>query len=258
MLREAAAVQYARAAVPAAINGIRIVFPDVRVSLGLRITSRSRRLTGQDLQTALDNSEKRDFALEMAMTALEALMRADVTSDRFTLFGKLYRSVRRWEVLLAERHGTPILSSGQRRQLARLLREGSTVRNESRAVLVHGDLQPAHVIVNEAERWLAFVDLEMLHVSKPVMNFVQLWGGFHFADPLLGRELFRRYAARFPEAVDGQFDVDARTEIALRCYSQVRDGQRLHNPVMMERALALMSTVLSTESLDGLFTGEDA
>ena len=226
LLREKAAAQYALEVVPRVVDGIHIEFPEIETSLGLRVTARSRRIEGRNLLPIVYHQETRELALDMAMIALEALRRADVTSNPFAFFGRAYGFVRGRKIALGELFGPSLLSSEQRIRLNRLLVDYAKAGKSGRRVLVHGDLHPANLVVNLPRRSLGFVDLELMHIGDPVTNFAQLWQVFHFASPLLGQELYKRYVRRFPETLDKPYDASVRTEIALRCYSMIRSGQR--------------------------------
>ncbi len=244
MLRQRAAAEYARRAVPRVVNGVRIEFPETEISVGLRISVRSRRIAGRALFEMLYDRQAREYALDMAMIALEALCQAEVTPDPFALFRSAYDFVRIRKMFWGEMLGQALLSREQKGKLKHLAENCARRREDDRAVLVHGDLHASHLIVGLAEKSLGFVDLEMMHVGKPVTNFAQLWIGVHFADPLLGREFYQRYANRFPETLDRQFDDDARVEVAIRCYSMIRDGKRVGNVAMEKAARALLGNIL--------------
>jgi hypothetical protein len=250
LLREKAAVQYALKTVPRMVSGVCIEFPETEISLGLRVTVRSRLIEGQNLFPMLYHQETRGLALDMAMIALEALRRADVTSNPFAFFGQAYGFVRRRKVALGELFGPSLLSSEQRIRLNRLLVHYAKTSESGKKALVHGDLHADNLVVSLPRKSLGFVDLELMHIGKPVTNFAQLWIGFHFADPLLGQRFYQRYARQFPDTLDEQFDASLRAEIALRCYSMIRDGKRSGNIEMEEKSRILLRSVLDDRSFE--------
>ena len=255
LLREKAAVQYALRAVPRVVSGVRIEFPEAEISLGLRVTVRSRRIEGRNLLPMLYHQETQELALDMAMIALDALYRADITSNPFTFFGRAYGFVRRRKVALGELFGPSLLSSEQRIRLNRLLVHYAKTRKSGRRALVHGDLHASNLVVNLPGKSLGFVDLELMHIGDPATNFAQLWVGFHFADPLLGQRFYQRYARQFSDTLDEQFDASVRAEIALRCYSMIRAGKRLGNVEMEEKARILLGSVLDDRSFEEVCLG---
>jgi aminoglycoside phosphotransferase (APT) family kinase protein len=186
----------------------------------------------------------------MAMIALEALHRADVTSNPFAFFGQAYRFVRRCKVAFGELFGPSLLSSEQRIRLNWLLGDYTKASKSGKKALVHGDLHASNLVVNSLGKSLGFVDLELLHIGDPVTNFAQLWIGFHFADPLLGQRFYQRYARQFPDTLDEQFDASVRAEIALRCYSMIRSGKRTGNIDMDEKSRVLLGSVLDDRSFE--------
>ena len=252
LLREKAAVQCALNIVPRTVNGTNIHFPGTEIALGLRVVVRSKRIAGRSLLEVIYEREMQEFALDMAMVALEALNRADVTSGPFALFSRVYRPVRALRVIVAERLRAPVLSSEQRRELNYLVSSYVRCREGERRTLVHGDLHAGNLVVNREGKSLGFVDMEMMHIGKPVTNFAQLWISFHFADLSLGRRLYQRYMSRFSGTLDAHFDPDARAEIALRCYSLVREAVRVGHAELEHKARTLLGNVLKGEGFERL------
>jgi len=231
------------------IDGACIRFPEIEVSLGLRVSVRSRKIKGRNLLWMIYGQKTQGFALDMAIVALKALDRADVTLEPFTLFGKTYGWIRRLKVTLSERLGASILSLEQRAKLNCLASSYVKIRKGERKVLVHGDLHAGNLVVNRAERSLGFVDLEMMHLGKPATNFAQLWISFHIADPSLGQRFFQRYMDQFLETLSEHFDSDVRAEVALRCYSMVAGARKSGNTELADKAHTLLGNVLSGGSL---------
>jgi aminoglycoside phosphotransferase (APT) family kinase protein len=247
LLRERACVQYARQVVPRVVDEVSIEFPDTEIDLGLRVAVRSQRLEGRALLPTLYEEEKHGIALDVGRIALEALHRADVSSAPFGLFSRVYRLVRGPRAMLGEMLHSPLLSLNQRRELRRLVAR-YMVDGGGRKVLVHGDLQPAHLIFSSARKSLGYIDLEAMHVGKAATNFAQLWIGFHFADPALGQKLYRRFREQSSHLLDECFDADVRAEIALRSYSHIRQGRRQGLEEMEGKARLLLGRVLSGTS----------
>ncbi|UCG81592.1 MAG: aminoglycoside phosphotransferase family protein [Desulfobacterales bacterium] len=250
LLREKATVRYALAVVPRMVDGTRIGFPEAEVSLGLRVLVRSRRIEGQSLSAMIYDQETQGLALEMAMVALKALSRANVTSEPFVLFGLAYGPIRNLKVTLNERLGTSILSPEQRVKLNRLVSSYIKTRRGERRALVHGDLHAGNLVVNCEERSLGFVDLEMMHIGKPVTNFAQLWISFHFADPSLGQKFYQQYVTQFSEILDRHFDSDVRAEVALRCHFMVKEAEKIGHAELEEKSRVLLGNVLKGESFE--------
>ncbi len=168
--------------------------------------------------------------------------------DPFVPFSLIYRIFKGLGILLEERFSrAPLLSRGERCELRRLAR-GYVTRPNRCKVLVHGDLQPSHLIFDPASVTLGIIDLEALHVGKPAANFGQLFTGYHYADPVLGRHLYRRYRARYPDLFDRRFDDDLRAAVALRTYRHVRVARRRGNAELETKALCLLRSVLAGAS----------
>jgi len=250
LLREKAAVRYALQVVPRMIDGTRISIPEIEVSLGLRVLVRSRRIKGRNLLEMIYDQKMQGFALDMAIVALKALDGADVTSEPFVLFGKAYGWIRRLKITLSERLGIFVLSPQQRLELNSLVSSYIRTRKGGRKALVHGDLHAGNLVVNCEERSLGFVDLEMMHVGKPVTNFAQLWISFHFADPPLGQRFYQRYVNQFSEILDEHFDADVRAEVALRCHSMVMGAKKSGNAELEKRARILLGSILNDKSFE--------
>jgi hypothetical protein len=250
LLRERAAVEYALKAVPRTVDGTRITFPETEVSLGLKVLVRSRRVGGQSLLEMLYDRAVQGFALEMAMVALQALDRADVTSESFALFGMAYGLARRLKVTLGGRGNAIVLSRAQRAKLSCLVSSYIKPRKGERKVLVHGDLHAGNMVVDYEARSLGFVDLEMMHIGKPATNFAQLWISFHFADLSIGRAFYQRYANQFSEVLNDHFDSDVRAEVAIRCHAMVGEAIKGGNAELEEKARALLGNILRIESFE--------
>jgi aminoglycoside phosphotransferase (APT) family kinase protein len=232
------------------IDGIYIGFPETEVSLGPRVLVRSRRIKGQSLSAMIYDQEMQGFALDIAMVALKALSRADVTSKPFVLFGTAYGLIRRLKTILSETWDASVLSPEQRVKLNHLVSSYAKPRKGERKVLVHGDLHASNLVVDCEERSLGFVDLEMMHIGKSVTNFAQLWISFHFAAPSLGRKFYQRYMNQFPEMLDGHFDSDVRAEVALRCHSMVKEAEKIGHAELEEKSRVLLGNVLKGESFE--------
>lgn len=250
LLREKKTAQYAAKTVPRLVQGVCIEFPNNRVSLGLRVEVKSRQIPGRKLLDLIRDHEMHDLALNLGMIALEALHNSNVASDPFGFFRRAFGYVRKQEIALAEMLGPAILSRKERMVLYRIASAYAKSIDGGKAVLVHGDLHPSNVIVDPVRGSLGFVDLEMMHIGKPVTNFAQLWIGFQFENPYLGQQFYKMYVDRFQETVDDEFDTDIRAEIALRCYSMIRDGKRYGDVGMEEKSRALIKKVLTWGSFE--------
>lgn len=252
LLREPGCARYARQVVPPVMDGFQIVFPETAATIGRRIAACSRRLPGQPLHHLLYQPQTCDLALDVGMAVVAALHGANVTQHPFATFGLIYRVYKGLNILLHERLGAqPLLSPAQRQEMGRLARR-YLLLPAARQVLVHGDLQPSHLIFDAATATVGIIDLEALHVGKPAANFGQLFTGYHYADPTLGRELYRRYRARFPVLFDGQFDDDLRAAVALRCYRHVQVAQRRGYAELERQARELLAAVLAGPSFAAL------
>ena len=256
LIREKGCVAYAREAVPREVDGFTIRFPDTEVTLGLRVTVRSRHLEGRDLISLLYQEATRDLGLDVGMATLRAFNTADVSPARFTLASLLYRWVRGPKIVLREMLGSALLSRAQRQEFVRLVR-GHISHGSGPQVLVHGDLHASHVLVDLERRSLGFIDLEAMHIGKATTNFAQLWGGFHYADETLGRRFYRRYRERFPGLLDAQFDTDVRLELALRSYSHIKAGRRQGNRELEAEASKLLDNALGGACFNEFGGGED-
>lgn len=255
LLREGGCVRFARQVVPPDMRGFRILFPETEVTAGLRISVRSRGIPGQPLLDLLYQPETRSLALDLGMAAIEALHEADVSRDSFVLFAATYRLFKGPGILLEERFGrSPLLTGAEGRELRRLVRGYITTTNRCR-VLVHGDLQPSHLIFDPVSSTLGIIDLEALHVGKPAANFGQLFTGYHYADTALGRDLYRRYRERFPALFDRAFDDDLRAAVALRSYQHVRAARRRVNAELEDKAYRLLRNVLTGASFADICLG---
>jgi hypothetical protein len=257
LLREAGCVRYARRVVPPEVCGIRIVFPETRVAVGRRVSVTSRGFPGQPLLALLYRPETRDLALDLGMAVLEALHAADVARDPFAPFALIYRVLKGAGILLEEGFSrAPRLSRGERRELRRLV-QGYVTRPNRCKVLVHGDLQPSHLIFDPASATLGIIDLEALHVGNPAANFGQLFTGYDYADAALGRALYRRYRERFPGLFDRRFDDDIRAAVALRSYRHVCVARRRGNRELETKALCLLKNVLAGASFAEMCLGTE-
>ncbi|HNS52811.1 MAG TPA: aminoglycoside phosphotransferase family protein [Anaerolineae bacterium] len=249
LLREAACARAARRSVPAVIDGVRIHFPEIKVSCGLEVTVRSTRLSGQPLLEMLYQEGLRETALDMGLIGLRALEFADLGSAPGGLFGRIYPAIRPLKVMMGEMSRSGLLTPRQRRTLGSLVL-AQLLAPCTQRVLVHGDLHPSHLIVDLASRTLGIIDLEAMRTGKAATNFAQLWIGYYFADEELGREFRRRYFLASAMVIDERFDADVRAELALRSYSHVIEGMRQSNREMEEKARALLSSVLTSRSFD--------
>ena len=249
LLREQACAERARQVVLPMVNGVCIEFPETEVSLGLRIVVKSCYLDGRMLFSMLYERELHQRALELGLVALEALHRANITSVPYSTLNLVFRVVRGIEAALSHMLGFSFLSSTQKKELIRLLATHA-VPAKGKKVLVHGDLHPSHVIVSPSTDWLGFIDFEAMHVGRAATDFASLWGGFRYADPLLGLELYERYVKRFSDLLDDRFDSDVKAELALRCHSHIAVGRRTGNRELEAKARCLLSGVLSGASLE--------
>ena len=248
LLRERATARYARKVVPRLVDGTCIRFPEIEVSAGLRISVMSRRIRGRNLLEMLYDGETQELALDSAVTALKALDGADVDPGTFVSFGIAYRLARTLKAILSERSDVFLLSPEQRAELNRLILGYVRPRRGERQVLVHGDLHAGNLVVNSEEGVLGIIDLEMMHLGRPVTNFAQLWISFHFATPELGRIFYCRYIEEHSGTLDECFDRDAQAEVAVRCLSLIREARRSAHVELEKKAHALLGNVLDSGS----------
>lgn len=256
LLRERACVNYARRAVPAVVDGVRIQFPDTNVAFGPHISVRSRRIEGRDLMSMLYEPNMRETALHLGMTALHALHSADLRATPLSLFGALYGLSRGPAMAVDEILLSRLLSPSRRLRLIRLAAR-STLPAGPPKVLLHGDLHASHLIVDLETNSLGFIDLEAMRVGKATTNFAQLWNAYYIADPELGQTFYQRYTEQFADLVDEQFDDDVRIELALRSYRHMQAGRRLGNQQLERIAYNLLQSILDGASFhDICFQGE--
>lgn len=244
LLNEDSNARFLREVVPSSVEGIRIRFPDTDVTFGWTVRVRSKSIGGRALLEMIYEPELCEQSLTYGMIALKALHGADLSSPRWRVTGGVLHWTRGPKLALSELLSTALLTPSQRKELARLL-SGYFWRRSGRTVLVHGDLQATHVIVDLPQQTLGIIDLEAVHLGKASMNFAQLWDGYYLASPRLGCEFYRRYVAAFPHLIDEHFDTDVRAELALRSYSHVKVGRQRGNVEMEIRARTLLTQVLS-------------
>jgi aminoglycoside phosphotransferase (APT) family kinase protein len=244
LAREVRCIRYARAILPATVEGVKIILPETESTVGLHVAVRSQRLPGQTLYTLLFEQQAYDDALHLGLVALDALHLAKVRPTDFLLPGLVFRFVKGPRIALSETISADLLSGPQRIVFIRLLRQHLSTRPR-RAVLVHGDLHASHVIVDLAQNTLGVIDFEAMHVGKPSTDFAQMWVGYHYAGPSLGRSFFEQYSARHPALVTEQFDLDVRAELAMRSHRQLRAAHDVGNDGLAARARGLLDTVLS-------------
>jgi aminoglycoside phosphotransferase (APT) family kinase protein len=243
LLRERACAQYARQVVPPEVAGVQIRFPEIEVALGWRVTVRSRKLPGQSLFTMLYQPEMRENALQMGLIALEALHQADVRAAPFDFFGGWYQRTRGPRIKLVELLGRPLLSAQERKTILNMINNYISNDNKPK-VLVHGDLQASHLLVDLDQNSLGFIDLEAMRIGHAATNFAQLWQAFFAADPVLGRCFYREYLVGYADSIDEQFDHDVRAELALRCYRQIHVARQVDNSEMDQNARTLLQQIL--------------
>lgn len=251
LLRERACAEYARKAVPSFVAGVHIRFPETRVGLGPRVTVTTSVLEGQSLLAMLYDPAQQSLALDMGLAALEAWQRAGIAGHPFPVFSLIFRLVKGPRALFLARRRPAPLASDQRRELARLVARYMRGETGGRC-LVHGDLHASHLLVDLPQSSLGFLDLEAMHTGKVATNFAQLWVGFHYAAPELGRALYRSYRLRFPAVMTAQFDNDVRTELAIRCLAHIRSGLRTGNHELATLASALLAAVLAGTTFETL------
>lgn len=244
LLRERTCADYARQVVPSVVEGVRLLFPQTSIRLGLRIGVTTQALEGEPLINLLYEPAHRQTAVTLGLVALKAWQQAAIVGHPFPVFSLIFRLVKGPRVLLGARRDSVMLSADQRREFRRLVTSYIQARDASR-VLVHGDMHASHLVANLDQDSLGFIDLEAVHIGKPATNFAQLWVGYHYADPELGLILFQEYASRFPSLMTAQFDIDVRAELAIRCHRNVRDGLRLGNQALVDKGRRVLNAVLS-------------
>lgn len=248
LLREDACVRFARQAVAPTVQGFHIAFPATQVSVGLQVKVISCRMAGQPLIDLLYQPDHDVLVLDVAMAVLEALCNAVVAGRPFPYFSLAYRLVKGPRIVLQEHLSrSSLLTRTERHELGRLVWRYVTTPNPHRS-LVHGDLQPSHLIVDPATATIGLIDLEALHVGNPADNLGQLFTGYHYADAALGRSLYQRCQQRFPDLFDHRFDDDLRTVVALRGYRHVKVAQRGGNTELVLKARSLLAGVLGATS----------
>lgn len=252
LLREKSAIRYARKAVPQTVGEINIIFPEIEISLGLHVILRSKRIKGRSLLEMIYDQREQTTAVEMAMIAISALSRAEITSDPYKLFGKSYRLIRPMKAAFSEYLLSSMLSNEQRIKMSQMVSQYIHIGKNERRVLVHGDFHANNMIIDIESRSVGIVDLEMMHTGKHATNFAQLWVSFHIADPLLGKAFYHKYINQFSAMINEQFGNDVRAEVALRCHSLVRDARKNRHVELERKAHNLLKDVIRTDTFANL------
>ena len=206
ILRERSCTEYVRQVVPATVSGIRIHFPETSVRFGPQVTVTTSALRGQSVLTMLYEPGQQDIAVTMGLVALEAWQRAVVAGHPFRLFSLAFRLYMRPSAMSKSLLEPGMVSPQQRKEFKWLVT--SYTRADDNHFLVHGDLHASHLIVDLAQQTMGIIDLEATHIGKAATNFAQLWTGYHYAEPELGRQFYRAYKACFPAVVTTSFDSD--------------------------------------------------
>ena len=94
LLRERPCAYYASRAVPDTAGGWRIRFPQVKATLGLRVTVRSELLPGRPLIELLYQPELQELAIDAGLAVLHALEQADIRSFPVAGFSAWYDRLR--------------------------------------------------------------------------------------------------------------------------------------------------------------------
>ncbi len=258
LIREERASQIAQQALPAQVDDVVIVVPQVKARLtasGVQINA--PHFEGWPLMTGLYNAGQSSDAVQMAATALQALNLARFDQNPFPIFSCLYWPVRVLKVRLRQASHVRLLSAQDAQRLATLLERpaGGQPRPMS---LVHGNLHGGNVIMDAERRSLALVDLEMMHLGDPAADFAALWVTHYIAGPQLAGQFFRATAERLPGLLGGDFLPRAGREILVETYLMVYKGRSGGNQDLEQRSLALLKRLLACEHVEGLLMGEDA
>lgn len=254
LLRERPCAEYASRAVPDMAGGWHIRFPEVKATLGLRVTVHSELLPGQPLIELLYQPERQEMAIDAGLAVLHALEQADITSLPAAGFSAWYDRLRLPAVALAELGRGSVLTADQRRAFDRLV-SGYIAHRRGPRVLMHGDLQATHLLIDAAARSVGIIDLEAMRAGKAATNFAQLWEAYFFADPSLGKRFFTAYRRAAGETMGDRFDADVRAELALRCYSHIRAGQRDGNALMVDLSRTLLTRILHGATFEEISLG---
>jgi len=254
LLRERPCAYYASRAVPDTAGGWRIRFPQVKATLGLRVTVRSELLPGRPLIELLYQPELQELAIDAGLAVLHALEQADIRSFPVAGFSAWYDRLRLPAVALAELGRGSLLTTGQRRAFNRLVSDYIAHRRGPR-VLVHGDLQATHLLIDTAAHAMGIIDLEAMREGKAATNFAQLWEAYYFADPSLGLRFYTAYRRAAAATLGDRFDADVRAELALRCYSHIRAGRRTGNDLMIDLSRSLLTRILDGATFEEISLG---
>lgn len=253
LLREQRTSRYAVRKMPQMIRNVHIRIPRSKISVGLRVTSRSEFIAGENMLPLLYDSRTRGEALSMALIALDAFEGASIGENDFAWFSKLFRLRRSWKMRAIKHSHQLLLSTKEKRALADLHSAVALVESPS---LVHGDLHAGNLIVDFQNRSLGILDLELLHIGHPAINFAQLWIAFFFADPRLGGQLYHAYAQSHPWIAKPPSERVIKAEIVLRCYSMIETGnQKPTKSIMKDKSLQLLKAILSVDSFQQLWSG---
>lgn len=253
ILREATWAVYARGAVPPLVNGFQIQFPETKTRFGLKITTESSRMEGDPLLSLLKHTYSQSSMVEIGMTVLDALQQANLRKLPSNRFGWAFRSFKGLRLVTQTMFNTSELADSEKAELKRLVR-GYIFGRSPKWVLAHGDLHIAHVLVDLDQDALGIIDLEAMHVGKAATNFAQLWDGYYYADPALGRRLYTQYCSKYKPEIDDQFDDDVRLEIILRSYRHIRIGRKENHQELFEKASHLLHLALSGASFSSIIS----
>lgn len=243
LAREAPASRYSRRVLPDEVNGVKIFIPDICLSFGFsEIRVSSPRYPGERQIAGLYQAGKAADAIQMGVIALQALYLASVTSNPFGVWSLIYQPVRRIKAWMLARITHGLLSALDRRRFFRFLRMPGWAQGQKR--LVHGNLHGGNILIDYEHRELAMVDLEMMHIGDPVIDFAALWITHYLATPALGAQFMTCVVDALPCYCEPEIMIDAQREIAIEAYLMLHRARRSGHHELLRRSQNLIKEAL--------------
>ncbi len=244
LVREGYAYRYAHRALPSQIHGVSIVVPENTLFFtksGIEI--RSRRYQGEMQMVGLYRPEMAAQAIRMGVYTLQALSAVQIVSNPFKIWSLLYqpiRTIKVWRKIQQDRH---VFTNQQIQRFISILRIPANPRKVKK--LTHGNLHGGNILVDYLNNELAIIDLEMMHIGNPVVDFAALWVTHYLASPPLAEQFLGNMEEVFPEYSKPGFIMEAYREIMIEAYLMLHKARRSGNVNFIHESENLIHEILN-------------
>ena len=256
LLREVFTTRLARRLLPERVGSFDINIPIVKATISTKgIFSSSSWITGEELLIGLYDENKREIALKIVLKILQAFYDTKHSIKNRFIFSFIYRPIRVLKVVVFElTHG--ILTKDQKKTIIKLLLK-HLITLPKEKVIVHGNLHAENILVNYHDNSLGIIDMEMLHIGSPIIDFAMIWLSIYFLSPQIACNFFHKVKNHLQYLMVDKNLENILVELAIESYLMIIKAKQNHNAELEIKSKSLLLQILTCGDFQSLLVAEE-